>query len=91
MPSRTRTDAVQAPHSWSFATWPATVFPHSETKARNLVKRYLVELLRAGAVSRVGHKLVFRGAGYDRWLQSHQADVGGYTCNANNREAAPAA
>ncbi|MGH8228270.1 MAG: hypothetical protein ACREU3_10275 [Steroidobacteraceae bacterium] len=66
---------AEIPHSWDVEHWPAGVYPHSEGRARYLIRTYKDELLREGAMSRVGRELVFLGARYSRWLERRAAYV----------------
>jgi hypothetical protein len=75
--------AVALPHSWSLKDWPSAVFPHTESRARYLVRKRLPELMQHRAVARVGRELVVIGAKYDKWLQKQTAAVVGFECNAN--------
>ncbi len=83
MHTRTRNTAARAPHSWDLEHWPADVYPHSEGRARWLLRAHRQELLAAGALTRIGRELVVLGDRYTRWLQSKSADVPGFTSNAN--------
>ena len=86
--ARTTNTAQSAPHSWDLEHWPANVYPHSEGRARWVLRAYRDELLAAGALTRVGRELVVLGDRYTRWLQSKSADVPGYQSNANRNHAA---
>lgn len=69
--------------SWSIQTWPASVWPNDPVRARYLVRAQRDELMRAGALARVGRELVILGDRYGRWLQRQAANVPGYECPAN--------
>lgn len=85
----TRSSTPTLPHSWTIATWPASVFPGEPSKARYLVRAHKDELRLEGALVRVGRELVIIGERYGRWLQKKAARVPGYECAANrNKEAA---
>jgi hypothetical protein len=75
MPARTQNTAALAPHSWDFEHWPSHVYPHSENRARWLLRSKRAELLAAGAVVRVGREFVFIGAKFTRWLQMNACAV----------------
>lgn len=83
MTRRTVNTAAQAPHSWDIANWPPPVWPHDPQRARYIVRAFRDDLLRAGAVARVGRELVIIGDRYTRWLQLQAANVPGYESNAN--------
>lgn len=57
------------PRSWELKTWPAEIWPHSHSKGVWVSRAYRKELIAAGAISRVGNKLVFIGAKYETWLE----------------------
>lgn len=82
MSRRSVSTATQAPHSWDLEHWPQDVYPHSESRARYLVRAYRSELMTAGALVRVGRELVVMGDRYSRWLQSKATEVPGYATNA---------
>lgn len=79
--------AVQAPHSWDLEHWPQDVYPHSESRARWLLRAHRQELLAAGALARVGRELVIFGDRYTRWLQAQSVNVPGYVSNAHGHPA----
>jgi len=62
-----------APHSWDLEHWPAHVWPGTNSKARYTTRMHRDELLKAGAVCRVGRQLVFFGNAYTRWLEMRRA------------------
>jgi hypothetical protein len=64
-----------APHSWEFETWPADVWPHTARRAKWIAKAHRTELTKAGALTRVGKKLIFMGAKYTRWLERRSQHV----------------
>lgn len=83
MRSNTSITVAKAPHSWDIEHWPESVYPHSEGRARYLLRAYRDELLAAGALTRVGRELVVLGARYARWLERRTAEVPGYPSNAS--------
>lgn len=83
MTRRTVNTAAQAPHTWDLSNWPSTVWPHNPQRARYIVRAFRDDLLRAGALARVGRELVVIGERYTRWLQLQAANVPGYESNAN--------
>jgi len=85
------TPAVLAPHSWDLEHWPDYIYPHTESRARYLVRAYRNDLLNVGALTRVGREIVIIGAAYSRWLQSGAKNVAGYESNANRAPQVPAA
>lgn len=83
MRSNTSITVEKAPQSWDLEHWPAHVYPHTEGRARYLLRAYRDELLAAGALTRVGRELVVLGARYARWLEKRSAEVPGYVPAAN--------
>ncbi len=81
--------AVAVPHSWSFETWPATVYPGTTSRARYVVRAHRDELIREGALARVGKEIIILGDRYARWLQRHTADVPNYQIAANKPRERP--
>jgi hypothetical protein len=69
------------PHSWELDTWPASVWPHDTGRAQWVCRAYRKDLIAAGALSRVGYRVVILGAGYSRWLESRSAKVVEYRSN----------
>lgn len=86
--TRTVSTATTAPHSWDLEHWPPTVYPHTTCRARYLLRAQRLDLLRAGALVRVGRELVVIGDRYTRWLQTRAADVPEYQSNANSARSA---
>lgn len=68
MPSKPAA-AAPAPHSWDLEHWPSTVYPHSESRGRYVVRMHREALRAEGALVRVGRELVVIGARYVGWLQ----------------------
>jgi hypothetical protein len=58
-----------APRSWELRTWPPEIWPHNPSRAQWIGRAYRKELLAAGAMTRIGMKLVFIGAKYESWLE----------------------
>jgi hypothetical protein len=83
--------AERAPHSWAIDQWPATVYPHTPSRARYIVRANRDELIAARALSRVGRDLVVLGEGYARWLAKRVAKVEGFDIAPNTVRAAKAA
>jgi hypothetical protein len=90
MAPKVRSAAAEIPHSWDLAHWPPDVYPHSEKRAKYIVRAFRDELVLAGALARVGRELVVYGVNFDRWLQRKRTAVPGYSngCVAA-RDAAP--
>jgi hypothetical protein len=61
--------ASSAPRSWELSTWPAEIWPHNPKRGQWIGRAYRDELLAAGAMTRIGMKLVFIGAKYESWLE----------------------
>lgn len=74
----TKSSNAAALVSWDLEHWPADVYPHSESRARYLVRAYRDELIRAGALTRVGRELVVMGDGYARFLKERTVNVPGF-------------
>jgi hypothetical protein len=70
--------AAEVPHSWDLEGWPPTVFPGSTSRARYIIRTHKTDLIREGALARVGRELVIFGARYARWLEKRAAEVPGY-------------
>jgi hypothetical protein len=68
-------------HSWELITWPPEVWPHEPSRAAWLARTYRKELIDAGALTRIGKRLVFIGAGYTRWQQRRARHVVEFTSN----------
>ncbi len=83
--TRSHTQANQVPHSWDLENWPPAVFPSSTSRARYIIRTHKDELIREGALARVGRELVVFGARYVRWLEKRASEVPGYV-PAPNRE-----
>lgn len=78
---------TELPHDWTFGTWPTTVFPYDSLKARHIVRQHQDDLLRCGALARIGHTLVIFSAGYTKWLASKASRVASdYRVAANGPE-----
>lgn len=67
--------ASPAPHSWDIEHWPASVYPHTPSKGRYLVRSNRDSLVQAGALTRVGRDLVIIGAQFSRWLSDQAGRV----------------
>jgi hypothetical protein len=85
MSAKTRSNAMQVPHSWDVEHWPPEVYPHSGHRARYLIRTYRDELIRAGVMSRVGRELVFLGARFNKWLETRAAYVPDFTIAPNRK------
>ena len=88
--SRSQSQATPIPHSWDLEGWPPSVFPGTTTRARYIIRTHKDELIREGALARVGRELVVFGARYVRWLEKRASGVPGYV-PAPNREPPQAA
>lgn len=85
MSTRSRSAALEVPHSWDVEHWPDHVYPGSASRARYIVRTHRDDLIREGVMARVGRELVFFGARYARWLEKRASEVPGYVA-APNRE-----
>ena len=79
--SKRDSSRAPVPHSWDFQAWPQDVWPGKSGRARWIAKAYRSELINAGALSRAGKILIFRGAGYTKWLDQRAANVADFTSN----------
>jgi hypothetical protein len=87
--SRKRPVAVATlPHSWSLQKWPESIYPNDRRKARYVVRAHRDELMRAGALARVGRELIIFGRPYQIYLASQASRVDGFEI-APNRALAP--
>lgn len=67
------TSAQPAPHSWSVHEWTERaphVYPHTTESGSYLCRANQDELVKFGALVRVGRDRVIIGAKYDKWMQS---------------------
>jgi len=78
-----RSSSAAAPHSWSIADWPPSVYPNDSKRGRYLVREHKTDLLASGALSRVGRELVVLGPRYCRWLERQSSRVPDFECAAN--------
>lgn len=77
-----RSPAVSiAPRSWELSTWPAEIWPHNAKRGQWIGRAYRKELLQAGAMTRIGMKLVFIGAKYESWLERRANHVVDFQSN----------
>jgi hypothetical protein len=88
MAARKKPALEPVPHSWDIEHWPASVYPHSPSRARYLFKTHKLDLLDAGAVTRVGRELVFIGVGYNKFLAKLAKHVAGYEIPPNQQQSA---
>jgi hypothetical protein len=77
--------ASPAPHSWDLEHWPGHVYPHTESRARWLIRAHRDELILAGAMTRVGRELVMFGNEYSKWLQSKKPHVRDFVPNVTQK------
>lgn len=70
--------------SWAITDWPEGVYPGDPSRGRYIVRRHRLELLQAGAITRIGRDLVVLGDRYERWLQRKSTEVLNYECPANS-------
>lgn len=67
--------AAEAPHSWSIATWPASVYPNTPARAKWLIRAHKQELFNAGALARPGREIIIFGRPFVAWLSRQKARV----------------
>jgi hypothetical protein len=70
--------ASNVPHSWSVRGWPPSVYPNDWRKGMYLLREHGLELLRVGALVRIGRERVVIGAPYVRWMAKQAVRVPGY-------------
>jgi hypothetical protein len=80
------TQKFQPSASWSIDNWPPETWPNTVERARYVIRAYRASLLTAGALARVGRELIIFGAKYQRWLESHAANVPGYEVAPNRKD-----
>jgi hypothetical protein len=78
------------PNSWALDDWPCGIYPGKTSRARYTIRSHRDELIRAGALVRIGRDLVIMGAAYVSWLHKQSNQVDGYDI-APNRVAAESA
>ena len=79
----TKKQSEPVPHSWDLEHWPQSVFPNTPGKARGVVRAHQNDLLRAGALLRVGRAIVILGARYSAWLENQSVNVPGFDIAPN--------
>jgi hypothetical protein len=72
--------------SWLVNSWPDTDFPNGPVAGKNLVRQHRAELVKAGALVRVGRTLVILGTPYRAWLAQHTGRVFDYVIPPNRPE-----
>lgn len=87
--SRHNISTAEVPHSWDLDGWPASVFPGSTSRGRYIVRTHKDDLMREGALARVGRELVVFGARYTRWLEKRASEVPGYVPPPNRDRSHP--
>ena len=81
------TDVPSIPHSWPLDGWDTdapAVFPGGTSKARQLVRYHREALVAAGALVRVGRKIVIMGGAYHGWLAGHAQRVADFHMPVND-------
>jgi hypothetical protein len=76
------------PYSWNYKNWPTDVPPFTAKAARRLVYEHRTELVRAGAITRIGRKMFILGAGYAKFLASGINRVEGFEIAPNRKSPA---
>jgi hypothetical protein len=71
---------------WNFANWPEHVFPHDPQAGRHLCREHRDDLLRAGAIVRIGREIIVMGLPYYKWLQKHASRVLDFELPCNKPE-----
>jgi hypothetical protein len=72
--------------TWDVNEWPAIDFPHTPSRAKHLIRQHRDELVKAGALVRVGRTLVMMGPPYREWLAQQGDRVAGYVIPPNRPE-----
>jgi hypothetical protein len=75
------------PNSWAIENWPPGIYPNTPSRARYTVRANRDELVRAGALVRIGRDLVIMGAAYASWLHKQSNQVYGYEIAPNRASA----
>lgn len=83
--SRSRSLAAEVPHSWDIEHWPDHVYPGSPSRGRYVIRAHKDDLIREGALARVGRELIVFGGRYVRWLEKRAASVPGYMPAPNRK------
>jgi hypothetical protein len=71
------------PHSWAITNWPETIYPHSASRGKYIVRAFRDQLVAAGALTRIGRDLVVLGSGYSAWLSKQSGKVAGFEIAPN--------
>jgi hypothetical protein len=78
------------PNTWTWGDWPPDVYPFNGTSGKRLIHKNEMALLKAGALTRVGHKMIVMGPGYMRWMALQAVRVNSeYEVPANRPQHAP--
>jgi hypothetical protein len=77
---------ISVPHDWTFANWPLDVYPYDGGRGRHVVREHQDELVKRGALSRIGKSIIVFGAPYVRWLQANADRVVDFDVPANRPE-----
>ena len=81
------------PDSWKLCEWDTAaphVFPNSTKAATYLVRRHKAELIKCGAIFRIGRCIGMNGMGYGLFLARQSTGVEHYPIAANrHRLSAP--
>jgi hypothetical protein len=75
--------ASNVPHSWPVRNWPPSVYPNDSRKGLYLVRMHSRELLKAGALVRIGRERVVIGTPYVKWMGKKAVLVPGYELATN--------
>jgi hypothetical protein len=78
--------AAPMPHDWTLKTWPHDVYPYDRQRARHLLKVHQATLVKAYALTRIGHEIVVLGEGFARWMAANAKRVEEYEVPANRPE-----
>lgn len=80
-----KVSALPVPHSWTPPDWPLHVYPGTERKGRYIIQQHREELVRLGALTRVGRDLVVIGRPYAAWVQTQGHRVVGFEIAPNKQ------
>lgn len=74
------------PHSWTIPRWPASVAPGNGAEGARLIRANKTALIEAGAISRIGRKLIVFGKGWEKWCALQANRVFDYDMAPNQPE-----
>jgi hypothetical protein len=79
-------EAMPAPHSWGFGSWPPHVWPNDGVKGKRFCRTYEKDLLKAKALVRMGRELVVMGGPFCAYMAKQTAAVRNFEVPCNRPE-----